>query len=115
MRREMCAPILYMLTYSTFEEALELHKSVPQGLSSSIFATDQREAERFMAADGSTAATSTSTSALPGPRSVARSAAWTPRAGPRVGLGLLAGIHAASDQYHQLLQGPPTRPGVAFA
>jgi aldehyde dehydrogenase (NAD+) len=53
VRRETFAPILYVLTYSAFEEALELHNSVPQGLSSSIFTTDQREAERFMAADGS--------------------------------------------------------------
>jgi aldehyde dehydrogenase (NAD+) len=53
VRRETFAPILYVLTYSAFEEALKLHNSVPQGLSSSIFTTDQREAERFMAADGS--------------------------------------------------------------
>jgi aldehyde dehydrogenase (NAD+) len=53
VRRETFAPILYVLTYSTFEEALELHNAVPQGLSSSIFTTDQREAERFLAADGS--------------------------------------------------------------
>lgn len=53
VRQETFAPILYVLTYSTFEEALELHNSVPQGLSSSIFTADQREAERFMAADGS--------------------------------------------------------------
>ena len=53
VRRETFAPILYVLTYSTFEEAVELHNAVPQGLSSSIFTTDQREAERFLAADGS--------------------------------------------------------------
>jgi aldehyde dehydrogenase family protein len=47
------APISYVLTYSAFEEAAELHNSVPQGLSLSIFTTDQREAERFLAADGS--------------------------------------------------------------
>ena len=53
VRRETFAPILYVLTYSTFEEAVALHNAVPQGLSSSIFTTDQREAERFLAADGS--------------------------------------------------------------
>ena len=53
VRRETFAPILYVLTYSTFDEALALHNSVPQGLSSSIFTTDQREAERFLAAEGS--------------------------------------------------------------
>jgi aldehyde dehydrogenase (NAD+) len=53
VRQETFAPILYVLTYSTFAEAIELHNSVPQGLSSSIFTTDQREAERFLAGDGS--------------------------------------------------------------
>jgi aldehyde dehydrogenase (NAD+) len=53
VRRETFAPILYVLTYSTFDEALALHNSVPQGLSSSIFTADQREAERFLAAEGS--------------------------------------------------------------
>ena len=38
---------------ATFDEAIALHNGVPQGLSSSIFTRDQREAERFMAADGS--------------------------------------------------------------
>ena len=42
-----------MLTYDDLDEAIALHNDVPQGLSSSIFTTDQREAERFLAADGS--------------------------------------------------------------
>jgi len=50
---ETFAPILYVLTYDTIEEAIELNNAVPQGLSSAIFTTDMREAERFMAADGS--------------------------------------------------------------
>lgn len=50
---ETFAPILYVLTYDTLEEAIELNNAVPQGLSSAIFTTDMREAERFMAADGS--------------------------------------------------------------
>jgi aldehyde dehydrogenase (NAD+) len=53
VRRETFAPLLYVLTYRTFTEAVTLHNAVPQGLSSSIFSTDQREAERFLAADGS--------------------------------------------------------------
>lgn len=53
VREETFAPILYVLTYSTFEEAVALHNGVPQGLSSSVFTRDQREAERFLAADGS--------------------------------------------------------------
>jgi aldehyde dehydrogenase (NAD+) len=53
VQAETFAPILYVLTYSDFDEALELHNAVPQGLSSSIFTLDLREAERFLAADGS--------------------------------------------------------------
>jgi aldehyde dehydrogenase (NAD+) len=53
VRRETFAPILYVLTYTELAEAVALHNGVPQGLSSSIFTGDQREAERFLAADGS--------------------------------------------------------------
>jgi len=42
-----------VLTYDSFDEALALHNDVPQGLSSSIFTLNVREAERFTAADGS--------------------------------------------------------------
>jgi aldehyde dehydrogenase (NAD+) len=50
---ETFAPLLYTLTYDDFDEALALQNGVPQGLASSIFTTDVREAERFCAADGS--------------------------------------------------------------
>jgi aldehyde dehydrogenase (NAD+) len=53
VREETFAPLLYVLAYRDFEQAIELHNGVPQGLSSSIFTADQREAERFLAADGS--------------------------------------------------------------
>ncbi|MFZ2172639.1 MAG: aldehyde dehydrogenase family protein [Rhodococcus sp. (in: high G+C Gram-positive bacteria)] len=53
VREETFAPILYVLTYDSFDEAIALHNEVPQGLSSSIFTADQREAELFLAADGS--------------------------------------------------------------
>jgi len=53
VRRETFAPLLYVLTYRDYAEAVALHNDVPQGLSSAIFTTDQREAEQFMAADGS--------------------------------------------------------------
>ena len=51
--RETFAPILYALRYRTFDEALALHNGVPQGLSSSIFTNDLREAETFLSAGGS--------------------------------------------------------------
>jgi len=53
VRAETFAPVLYLLTYSEFDEALALHNDVPQGLSSSIFTLDLREAERFLSASGS--------------------------------------------------------------
>ncbi|KPL54607.1 aldehyde dehydrogenase [Prosthecomicrobium hirschii] len=50
---ETFAPILYVMRYSDFDEVIRLHNAVPQGLSSSIFTTDMREAERFVSAEGS--------------------------------------------------------------
>ena len=53
VERETFAPLLYVLTYSEPEEAIALQNGVPQGLASSIFTTDLREAERFLASSGS--------------------------------------------------------------
>jgi aldehyde dehydrogenase (NAD+) len=51
--KETFAPILYVLRYSGLDEAIALNNAVTQGLSSSIFTTDLREAERFISAAGS--------------------------------------------------------------
>jgi aldehyde dehydrogenase (NAD+) len=51
--QETFAPILYVLRYRELDEAIALNNAVPQGLSSSIFTNDLREAERFMSAAGS--------------------------------------------------------------
>lgn len=53
VRQETFAPILYMMTYHNFEEAIEMHNGVRQGLSSCIFTNDVREAEIFLSAGGS--------------------------------------------------------------
>jgi len=53
VERETFAPILYVMVYEEFDAVLALHNAVPQGLSSSIFTTDIREAERFLSAAGS--------------------------------------------------------------
>ena len=53
VRRETFAPLLYVLEYRDLDEAIAMHNDVPQGLSSSIFTLDQREAEIFMSATGS--------------------------------------------------------------
>ena len=53
MLQETFAPILYVVRFREFDEAIALNNGFPQGLSSSIFTNDMREAEQFMAADGS--------------------------------------------------------------
>jgi aldehyde dehydrogenase (NAD+) len=53
VQAETFAPILYVMTYGDLDEAITLHNEVPQGLSSSIFTLDVREAERFLSAEGS--------------------------------------------------------------
>jgi len=50
---ETFAPILYLLSYADLDDAIALNNAVPQGLSSAIFTTDLREAERFVSATGS--------------------------------------------------------------
>jgi aldehyde dehydrogenase (NAD+) len=53
VRRETFAPILYVLKYRELGEAIRMQNDVPQGLSSSIFTLNMREAERFLSAAGS--------------------------------------------------------------
>lgn len=53
VREETFAPILYVLTVASLEEAIALHNDVPQGLSSAIFTSDLREAEMFLSPAGS--------------------------------------------------------------
>lgn len=53
LRQETFAPLLYVLTYNTLDEAIALHNDVPQGLSSAIFTDSVRESERFLSPVGS--------------------------------------------------------------
>ena len=53
VREETFAPILYVMTYRDFDDAMAMHNDVPQGLSSCIFTNDVRESERFLSAVGS--------------------------------------------------------------
>ncbi|HEX3336341.1 MAG TPA: aldehyde dehydrogenase family protein [Jatrophihabitans sp.] len=53
VQAETFAPILYVMAYDDLDEAVAMHNDVPQGLSSSIFTLDLREAERFLAPNGS--------------------------------------------------------------
>lgn len=50
---ETFAPILYVMRYTEFDEAIAMQNHVPQGLSSAIFTNDLREAEQFLSASGS--------------------------------------------------------------
>jgi len=53
VQEETFAPLLYMMTYRDFDEAIAIQNGVPQGLSSGIFTNDFREAERFLSVGGS--------------------------------------------------------------
>ncbi len=53
VRRETFAPILYAMQYDSLDEAIQLQNDVPQGLSSSIFTLNVREAEQFLSSAGS--------------------------------------------------------------
>lgn len=53
VQHETFAPILYIMKYDTIEEAIAMQNSVPQGLSSSIFTLNMREAELFLSNRGS--------------------------------------------------------------
>ncbi len=53
VQEETFAPILYLIKYSTIEEAVALQNDVPQGLSSAIFSTNLHETEQFLSHEGS--------------------------------------------------------------
>jgi aldehyde dehydrogenase (NAD+) len=50
---ETFAPLLYLINYSTLDEAVAIHNDVPQGLSSAIFSNNIRETECFLSHEGS--------------------------------------------------------------
>jgi aldehyde dehydrogenase (NAD+) len=53
VQEETFAPLLYLISYNTIEEAIALNNGVPQGLSSAIFTLNLREAEQFLSGMGS--------------------------------------------------------------
>jgi aldehyde dehydrogenase (NAD+) len=53
VKKETFAPILYILEFDSFEDALKLHNDVPQGLSSAIFTGSLHRAEEFLSPRGS--------------------------------------------------------------
>jgi aldehyde dehydrogenase (NAD+) len=53
VQKETFAPILYVMSYETLDEAIHLQNDVPQGLSSAIFSKNIKETEQFLSAWGS--------------------------------------------------------------
>ncbi|QDH77927.1 aldehyde dehydrogenase family protein [Echinicola soli] len=53
VQKETFGPILYLVKYQEFEEAIAMQNNVPQGLSSAIMTTNMREAERYLSSEGS--------------------------------------------------------------
>ncbi len=53
VQHESFVPILYVMKYEKFDEAIVLHNNVPQGLSSSIFSRNMQECEEFISTVGS--------------------------------------------------------------
>jgi aldehyde dehydrogenase (NAD+) len=53
VQEETFAPLLYLIRYRTLNEAIDLHNSVPQGLSSAMFTNNLQECERFLSHAGS--------------------------------------------------------------
>lgn len=53
VQTETFAPILYVMSYRTLDEAIRIQNNVPQGLSSAIMTNNMREAEQFLSASGS--------------------------------------------------------------
>ncbi len=53
VQHETFAPILYLIKYKTFDEAIAIQNAVPQGLSSSVFSNNVRETEKFLSHSGS--------------------------------------------------------------
>ncbi len=112
VEKETFAPILYVMRYRDLAEAIALHNAVPQGLSSSIFTSDLREAGLFLSERGSDCGIA---NVNIGPSGAEIGGAFGGEketgGGREVGLGLLEGLYAARDQHHQLRHGAAPRPG----
>ena len=112
VREETFAPILYALKYGNVEDAIRIHNGVPQGLASSIFTNDVREAEAFISADGSDCGISNVNIGPMRRRDRRRfRRRERHRRRPRVGLGRVEGVYAPRHQHDQLFAGAALGPG----
>ncbi|GIR89187.1 MAG: aldehyde dehydrogenase [Candidatus Neomarinimicrobiota bacterium] len=53
VQEETFAPVLYLMKYNSFDDAIFMHNDVPQGLSSAMFTTNIKNAEEFLSSTGS--------------------------------------------------------------
>ena len=112
VKAETFAPLLYVLTYSDFDEAFALHNDVTQGLSSAIFTLDVREAEHVHVGRR-LGLRHRQRQHRPVRRRDRRSVRRREgnRRRSRVGLRRLADLHAPHHQHGQLLDRPAARAG----
>ena len=105
IRTETFAPILYIIPYKDFDDALTLHNDVPQGLSSCIFTRNLNEAELFLSAPGSDCGIANvnigpSGAEIGGAFGGGKRDGWW----PRVRLRCLEGLYAPLHSYDKLLK-----------
>ena len=104
---ETFAPILYVMTYRDFDEAVAAHNDVSQGLSSAVFTDRLREAERFLARDGQRLRDRQREYRDVRGRNRRRvRRRKRHRRRPRVGFRFVESLHAAADVHDQLGQRP---------
>ena len=112
VQQETFAPILYILEYDHFDEALALHNDVPQGLSSAIFTESMREAEEFLSRARIGLRHRQRQHRHVGRRDRRRIRRREGnRRRPRVGLRRLEGLHAPADQHRELVHRPAAGAG----
>ena len=104
MHDETFGPLLYLLTYRDFDEAIAIQNGVPQGLTSAIFTNDVREAEKFLSPAGSDCGianvnTGTSGAEIGG----AFGGEKETGGGRESGSDAWKMLHAAADEHDQLL------------
>ena len=105
VKQETFAPILYLMEYDQLPEAIDIHNSVPQGLSSAIFTDSVRKAEAFLSAGGSDCGIAnvnigTSGAEIGG----AFGGEKETGGGRKIRLGRLESLHAPANQHDQLLK-----------
>ena len=112
MLRETFAPILYVMPYRNFDEAIRLHNDASHGLASSIFTNDICEAERFLSAEGSDCGIA---NVNIGPSGAEIGGAFGGEkdsgGGREAGSDSLEGLYAPRHQHHQLFEGSAARAG----